>query len=91
MTPSLSHVATAPNPLLPSASGLGMVATVVVLLIGVLVYFLPSIIAVVRRVDSPSVLAINLLLGWTGIGWIVAMGLAFGRSPAVAMAEVPVR
>jgi TM2 domain-containing membrane protein YozV len=42
-------------------------------------YFLPTIIAVARRCRSDVVVGIiNLLLGWTVIGWVVALGIAVG-------------
>lgn len=38
-----------------------------------LLVFLPSIIAFLRRHHSSvAILALNILLGWTGIGWIIA-------------------
>ena len=37
-------------------------------------YFLPFVIAKVRKHhQSDAILMTNLLLGWTGIGWIVAL------------------
>lgn len=39
-----------------------------------IVLFAPSVIAIARRHRSfPALFALNLLLGWTVIGWIVAM------------------
>lgn len=36
-------------------------------------YFVPSMIAWVRKHRSlPGIIALNILLGWTGIGWIGA-------------------
>lgn len=46
-----------------------------ILLLAVIVggYFLPSIIAVKRKHQStPAVVALNILLGWTLIGWLIA-------------------
>ncbi|NTU92372.1 MAG: superinfection immunity protein [Chlorobiaceae bacterium] len=35
--------------------------------------FLPSIIAFLRKHHSSvAILALNILLGWTGLGWIIA-------------------
>ena len=51
--------------------------------VGVLVYFLPSMVAWGR--DTPnrnSVLVINLFLGWTLIGWVVAMAMAVSQADA---------
>jgi hypothetical protein len=41
------------------------------------VYFLPAIVAAGRRHERElSVMAMNLLFGWTVIGWIVALRMA---------------
>ena len=41
---------------------------------GFVLYFLPSIIAFSRsKRDAVSILVLNLLLGWTAIGWVVAL------------------
>jgi Superinfection immunity protein len=40
-------------------------------------YFAPAIIGGRRRVaNQGSVIVVNLLLGWTVIGWIVALAMA---------------
>ncbi|NNN12591.1 MAG: superinfection immunity protein [Acidimicrobiaceae bacterium] len=45
-------------------------------------YFLPTIIAFSRRVpNSVSVLVINIFLGWTLIGWFVALAMAARSIP----------
>jgi hypothetical protein len=41
---------------------------------GFVMYFLPSIIALARsKRDIAGILLLNILLGWTVIGWIVAL------------------
>jgi hypothetical protein len=46
----------------------------VMLAIGVAVYFLPLIIAVMRSHPNAGALAVlNLLLGWTLLGWVGAL------------------
>lgn len=41
---------------------------------GLLVYFIPSIVAAVRMHDNwIAICALNFILGWTGIGWISAL------------------
>ncbi|HZL16509.1 MAG TPA: superinfection immunity protein [Polyangia bacterium] len=43
----------------------------------VILYFLPTIIATTRKTtNAGSVFTLNLLLGWTIIGWWMALGLA---------------
>ena len=44
-------------------------------------YFLPSIVASRRAMASKnSVFVINLFLGWTFIGWIIALSMAVGQA-----------
>ena len=41
---------------------------------GFVMYFLPSIVALARnKRDVLAILLLNFLLGWTLIGWIVAL------------------
>lgn len=41
---------------------------------GFVMYFLPSIIALARsKRDIVGILLLNLFLGWTMIGWVVAL------------------
>ena len=38
------------------------------------IYFIPTIIAYSeKKVNSPAILILNLLLGWTFIGWVIAL------------------
>lgn len=44
----------------------------ILLIIG-FAYFLPSIVALSRSHQSwPAILAVNVLRGWTALGWLVA-------------------
>ena len=50
----------------------------VLLLILVVIYFLPTLIASSRGVrNTGSIVVLNLFLGWTLVGWVVALALAF--------------
>ena len=41
---------------------------------GFVLYFLPSIVAFARsKRDAVSIFVLNLLLGWTAIGWVIAL------------------
>ena len=43
-------------------------------LIGLALYFLPTIIAAVRHAKNfVVILLVNIFAGWTGVGWIVAL------------------
>jgi hypothetical protein len=45
-----------------------------------LIYFLPTLLAALRYHRSfLSIATVNIFLGWTVIGWIVALGRAFSR------------
>lgn len=47
------------------------------LLVVLALYFVPSIVAVARKVTHQgSVIVINVFLGWTFIGWVVALAMA---------------
>jgi len=51
-------------------------------LIGVGIYFLPSLVAVARHThNTTGIFLLNLFLGWTGIGWIIAFVMALVSSP----------
>ena len=55
------------------------VSGIVGLGIAVLVYFLPSIVAFSRHKMNPgAAMVVNLFLGWTLIGWVVALAMAAG-------------
>lgn len=63
--------------MLASSSGGGAGAAVFLLIIGIGFYFLPTIVAVTRKVtNTGSVAVINFFLGWTMIGWVVALAMA---------------
>lgn len=58
-----------------SAADVGWSLGILVLVFGV--YFLPLIVAWRRHVvNVGSVAVINVLLGWTLIGWVVALAMA---------------
>jgi hypothetical protein len=51
-----------------------------VLLVLAVPYFVPSIVAVRRKMPNKgSTIVVNLFLGWTFIGWVVALAMACGR------------
>ncbi len=42
--------------------------------VGFAMYFLPSIVAIARnKRDTTAILLLNIFLGWSVIGWIVAL------------------
>ena len=53
---------------------------------GFVLYFLPTIIAVIKsKRDTVAILLLNVFLGWSVIGWIIALVWAVKQDvPAVA-------
>jgi hypothetical protein len=60
------------------ASGLGIIGaiivSIVILILGLAVSFLPTIIAIVRHHrNTLGVFLLNFFLGWTFLGWVAAL------------------
>ncbi|HTZ96984.1 MAG TPA: superinfection immunity protein [Terriglobales bacterium] len=53
---------------------------------GFVLYFLPAIIAFARsKRDAVSILVLNFFLGWTAVGWVIALVWALKQDvPLVA-------
>jgi TRAP-type C4-dicarboxylate transport system permease large subunit len=46
-------------------------------LVVLVLYFLPSVVAVARKITHQgSVVVVNVFLGWTFVGWVVALAMA---------------
>ena len=53
------------------------------ILMGLSFYFLPSIIAQIRNLKcTPTIFSVNLIFGWTVIGWIAAVVWALRQQPS---------
>ena len=45
-------------------------------------YMLPSFVALIRKHHNPGpLIVINALLGWTLVGWVAALAMAFSNPP----------
>ena len=63
--------------MLASSSGGGAVAALLLVIVGIGLHFLPTIVAVTRKVTNQgSVFVINFFLGWTFVGWVAALAMA---------------
>lgn len=70
----------------PEGSGAGMLIVVLGL------YLVPTIIGMIRKVPNiGSVIVINLLLGWTLVGWVVALAMAVRTVPPKPQPYIPPR
>ena len=53
---------------------------------GMLMYFLPTILAAARsKHDVAAIFVLNFFLGWTFIGWIIALVWALKHDHVVVM------
>src|SRR3954462_15413890 len=58
---------------------------------GFVLYFLPTIVAVLReRHDKISIFLLNFFLGWSVIGWVVALIWAF-KNDRIVYVQSPQR
>ena len=56
-----------------------IVEALIFFLLGIALYFAPFIVAMVRRkTGRVQVFIVNLFFGWTFIGWVIALVMAFG-------------
>ncbi len=69
-----------------------MTSVIFLLIVGVL-YFLPSIVAVQRRHSNQApIFIVNLLTGWTLIGWVIALAWSLSAQktpPGPPVPQVP--
>ena len=57
-------------------------ASLIVLVVVLLLHFLPTVIAFLRHHHNLiAIFALNLLLGWTGLGWIIAFIWSLTATP----------
>ena len=51
-----------------------------VLILVVVIYFAPTVVAYQNKKDNKvSILVLNLFLGWTFIGWVIALVWAYKK------------
>ena len=68
-----------------AASGSNGAGQAIILALLVL-YFVPTFVAMIRKVPNlGSIVVINLFLGWTLIGWVVALAMAVRDRPRPAV------
>lgn len=59
-----------------------MFAGLIVLLILIGIYLIPTIIAISRKAYyAAAAITINILLGWTFLGWVIALILSLLNKP----------
>ncbi|NEG63868.1 superinfection immunity protein [Pantoea agglomerans] len=59
----------------------GLMGEMIVFILGLIFYLLPGIIASVRgHKSSTAIWVLTVVLGWTGLGWVVALVWSFTNS-----------
>jgi hypothetical protein len=62
----------------------GMLGGIVITLALMFVYLLPTFIAAARHTQNRiAIFNLNLLLGWTLIGWVIALFWSLSRDAAI--------
>ena len=68
---------TTPESLLVAGRYFAVFIAILAVLLAKAIYFLPSIVALSRNMPAAlGVCAVNLFLGWTLVGWLVALAWA---------------
>jgi hypothetical protein len=71
------------------ASAGAAIGGVVLVILAIALYMLPTIVGSVRKVvNIGSVFAINLFLGWSLVGWVVALAMALRTNPPHAYPQM---
>ena len=72
-----------------AAFSIVMLLWLLMMVVGAALYFLPTIVAVARHRSNVAVIAvINVLLGWSFIGWVVALVMALSQEAAPQIIHV---
>jgi hypothetical protein len=62
-----------------------VILAIILVIASIAAYWVPTIVSATRKVPNMgSVVVVNLFLGWTIVGWIVALAMAF-RDPRPQM------
>jgi cell division protein FtsX len=73
------HVRDRPEHTMVTASLGGGIGGLLLVLIVLAAYFAPTVVAFARaHHQANTVLVINLFLGWTFVGWVVALAMSVG-------------
>ena len=71
-----------------SSPGAGAtIGTILVIVVAIAAYWVPALVALIRQRQIPnvaSVIVINAFLGWTVVGWVVALAMAVRSRPQPA-------
>lgn len=68
-----------------------VLAAIVAVAVGLALYFVPTIVVIVKKhPQRNAIIALNILLGWSFIGWVGALVWAL-MVPTDAMADGPNR
>lgn len=61
-------------------SAMEVVMLIALAAVSIAVYFLPTLVAILRaHKNGCAIFMLNLLLGWTFVGWVIALVWAFAN------------
>lgn len=76
----------------PGSNAAASVIVIILILVSIGAYWVPTAVAYVRRSEIPnmaSIVVINAFLGWTIVGWVVALAMAVRSRPQQPQYVVP--
>jgi hypothetical protein len=82
---------TTTHPVSPALGGLAILAIVVFGLVSLAIYFAPLVVAILKKKRSVVAIgALNVLLGWSLIGWVIALVWALSNEqlPTIVVQNV---
>jgi hypothetical protein len=63
-----------------NAGGGASIGGVLLIVVIIALYFLPTVVAALRHHHNTAMIAIlNFFLGWTFVGWVIFLAMAFGN------------
>src|ERR1022692_2699505 len=76
-----------PDPSSPAAMLLAIVIIIPISIVSLVVYFLPTIVAARRaHPQLPAICVLDVFLGWTVVGWVIALVWANTNPQSVVLA-----
>jgi hypothetical protein len=61
-----------PSPIPDAVAAYGISILTILMIIGGIMYFVPALVGI-RHKQAGAIFVLNLFLGWTFVGWVVAL------------------
>ena len=76
----------------PSSNAVSTVLKMVLIILAIVAYWVPTIIAIfrIKQIQNVgSIIVINAFLGWTVVGWVIALAMAVSKPRPDMFAQAP--